>query len=62
MRNVFEGRIGSVRDRGFFYEVKVLVWNTVFVSLITKSALFDLDIREGVRVWIAFKATSIHLF
>jgi molybdate/tungstate transport system ATP-binding protein len=62
MRNVFEGRIGSVRDRGFFYEAEVLVWNTVFVSLITKSALFDLGIREGVRVWIAFKATSIHVF
>ncbi|MBN2324861.1 MAG: ABC transporter ATP-binding protein [Spirochaetes bacterium] len=62
MRNVFEGRIRSVRDKGFFYEAEVLVWNTVFVSLITKSALFDLDIREGVRVWIAFKATSIHLF
>jgi molybdate/tungstate transport system ATP-binding protein len=62
MINVFSGGVRSVQDRGFFYEVEVLVSNTVFVSLITKSALFDLGITEGVRVWISFKATAIHVF
>jgi len=62
MRNEFEGRIAGVVDRGFFYEVEILVSNMAFVSLVTKSALFDLGITEGVPVWIAFKATAIHVF
>jgi molybdate/tungstate transport system ATP-binding protein len=62
MRNSFKGTVAGVHDRGFFYEVVVRVGNTMFTSLITKGALFDLGIQEGMSVWIAFKATAVHGF
>jgi len=62
MRNVFQGKITSVQDRGFFFEVSVAVRGAVFVSLITKSALLDLELRKEAGIWIAFKATAIHVF
>jgi molybdate/tungstate transport system ATP-binding protein len=62
MRNSFQGTVAGIHDRGFFYEVSVRVEDTVFTSLITKGALIDLRIQEGMPVWIAFKATAIHCF
>jgi molybdate/tungstate transport system ATP-binding protein len=62
MRNNFQGRVTSVFDKGFYYDVKVKVKNAIFSSLITKKSLFDLQIHEGIDVYIAFKASAIHNF
>jgi len=62
MRNSFQGKVTCVRDRGFFYEVVVRVGDTAFTSLITKGALLDLGIQEGIMVWVSFKATAVHVF
>jgi molybdate/tungstate transport system ATP-binding protein len=62
MRNSFQGKVAGVHDRGFFYEIVVMVGDTSFTSLITKSTLFDLGIQEGMSIWISFKSTAVHGF
>jgi ABC-type Fe3+/spermidine/putrescine transport system ATPase subunit len=59
-RNIFEGTITQILDRGIIY-VTVTV-PPDFVCLITRQAQDELDLRKGVRVWIAFKPSAIHVF
>jgi molybdopterin-binding protein len=51
-----------VTDQGLYYEVSIAVEGVTFKSLITKSALFDLDMVEGSKTFLSFKATAIHTF
>lgn len=62
MRNSFQGKVESVSDKGFFYEVGVRVGKIFFTSLITKKSLYELRVHEGTEVYLAFKATAIHSF
>jgi len=60
--NTFKGEVISVFDQGFSYEVEIQTRTVVFKSLITKKDLFQLAIREGQTVSIAFEAEAIHSF
>lgn len=60
--NKFEGKVKSVIDQGFTYEIQVGVGEILFKALITKKALFKLGIREGSHVFLGFKSTAIHTF
>jgi molybdate/tungstate transport system ATP-binding protein len=62
MRNSFMGRVTDVTDQGLYYEVSIAVEGVTFKSLITKSALFDLEIDEGTDIYLSFKSTAIHTF
>jgi molybdate/tungstate transport system ATP-binding protein len=62
MRNSFKGTVSKVLDQGFYYDVHVLAGDVVFRSLITKAALIDLHIQEGLEVFVSFKSTAIHNF
>ena len=62
MRNSFRGRVTDVTDQGLYYEVSVTIEAVTFKSLITKSALFDLEVSEGSETYLSFKATAIHTF
>jgi len=62
IRNSFGGTVSAIIDHGFSCEVHVDVAGVTFKSLVTKSALFDLEIREGTHVYCSFKATAIHTF
>ncbi len=62
MRNSFEGTITKISDYGLYYEADITVGDIVLKSLITKSALFDLHLTEGIPVFASFKATAIHTF
>jgi len=62
MRNSFRGKVTDVTDQGLYYEVSITVEGVIFKSLITKSALFDLDMVEGSDICLSFKATAIHTF
>ena len=62
MRNMFKGTVQRIIDQGFSYEVHALSGGVLFKSLLTKSSLIELGIREGLEVYISFKATAIHLF
>ena len=62
MRNSFQGIVTGMFDQGFYYEIHVQVGEIIFKSLITKRALFELAIREGIRIFVSFKSTAIHYF
>jgi molybdate transport system ATP-binding protein len=60
-RNSFEGTVTEVVDRGAVMHVTVSV-PPDFVCLVTRQAFEELKLRKGVRVWITFKASAIHIF
>jgi molybdopterin-binding protein len=60
-RNSFEGTVTEVVDRGAVMHVTVSV-PPDFVCMVTRQAFEELNLREGVRVWITFKASAIHIF
>jgi molybdopterin-binding protein len=60
-RNCFPGTVTEIADRGSVVYVTVTL-PPDFVCLITRQALDELELREGVRAWITFKASAIHVF
>ena len=62
IRNAFQGKVQRIVNQGFYYEIWVMVGETIFKGLITKGALIDLDLSEGSQVWISFKSTAVHFF
>jgi len=60
-RNSFEGVITDIVDRGAVLYVTVSV-PPDFISLVTRQAFAELELRKGVRVWITFKASAVHVF
>ena len=62
MRNSFAGSITEISDHGLYYEAGIMVENITFKSLVTKGALLDLQLAEGTRIFVSFKATAIHTF
>lgn len=62
MRNSFRGKVTDITDQGLYYEVSIFVDGVTFKSLITKSALFDLEVGEGSYIYLSFKSTAIHTF
>ncbi len=60
-RNSFEGTVTEVVDRGAVMHVTVNV-PPDFVCMVTRQAFEELNLREGVRVWITFKASALHIF
>jgi molybdate/tungstate transport system ATP-binding protein len=62
MRNSFKGIVFKVLNQGFYYEIHIKVRETLFKALITKSALFELKLAEGVPAYLSFKSAAIHIF
>lgn len=60
-RNVFRGRIVDISDRGMIVYVTIRV-PPVFVCMITRRSLEEMQLREGMWVFIAFKASAVHVF
>ncbi|MBC7228664.1 MAG: ATP-binding cassette domain-containing protein [Thermoflexales bacterium] len=69
MRNSFRGRVVGILDRGALIYVTVRVpadgvlpEATDFVCAITRPSLEEMGLREGREVYIAFKASAVHVF
>jgi len=62
MRNSFAGSVSAVIDQGFYYEVHVQAKGVTLKSLITKTSLMELGLRDTVPVFISFKAAAVHFF
>jgi len=62
MRNSFRGKVMSIIDLGFFYEIDIDVNGTIFRSMIAKGSLYELKIKENSDLFISFKASAIHNF
>lgn len=60
--NTFSGVVSAVANRGFTYEVHVRTGTLTFVSLITKKALIDMGIKEGLSVLVSFDDSAVHTF
>jgi molybdate transport system ATP-binding protein len=60
-QNCFAGSIITIADRG------AVIWVTVrvppdFTCMITRRALEEMELREGMEVYIAFKTSAVHVF
>lgn len=69
MRNSFRGRVVGILDRGALIYVTVRVPSdgvppgaTDFVCAITRPSLEEMGLEEGGEVFIAFKASAVHIF
>ncbi len=60
IRNSLKGTVKAIRPLGFHYEIEILVEQVPFKALITKQALFDLQLHEGSETVVSFKATAVH--
>jgi molybdate transport system ATP-binding protein len=59
--NMFEGTVTQIAEKGSVLYVTVSV-PPDFVCLLTSQARDELGLKEGVRVWLYFKATAVHAF
>jgi len=60
-QNCYPGLITEIADRG------ALVWVTVRVPpeltcMITRRSLTELELKQGMEVFVAFKASAVHVF
>jgi len=68
-RNSFCGQIVGIGDRGTIIYVTVRVpsgstrgKSRDFTCMITRTSLEEMDLREGLEVYMAFKASAVHVF
>ncbi len=64
MRNSFRGRIVGMVDRGalIYVTVRVPPGALDFVCAVTRPSLEEMELQEGREVYIAFKASAVHVF
>lgn len=60
-RNVFEGKVKEISDRGALIRLKIDVGEPLIVFL-TRQSFLDMELNVGKTVWAEFKATAVHLF
>jgi molybdopterin-binding protein len=51
----------SITDRGTLVYVTVRI-PPDFTCIITRRSLEEMELREGLEVYIAFKASAVHIF
>ena len=61
MRNNFQGVVSGIIREGSYYEIQVRVRGVIFKALITRNALFELNLKEGMPLYLAFKSTAVHI-
>jgi len=60
-RNSFGGTITNIVDRGSTFYLTVNV-PPDFICLVTRRSLEEMELAEGKKIYITFKATAIHIF
>ena len=60
-RNCFHGHIASLDDRGTVVYVTVRI-PPDFICIATRRSLEEMELKEGMEVYIAFKASAVHVF
>jgi len=60
-RNSFRGRIVDIAARGTLTYVTARVPPN-FTCAITRRSLEEMELREGLEIYIAFKASAVHIF
>jgi molybdopterin-binding protein len=60
-RNCFQGRIAAIAERGTIVYVTVDA-SAEFICVITRRSLDEMALRKDKEVYIAFKASAVHVF
>ncbi len=60
--NIFKGAVRSVHTKGLVFEVIVEVGETILIAHLLASAMMDMHINRGDRVFLGIKARGVHLF
>jgi len=58
--NVFQGKITAIIDKGPFCEISAKAGSLIFKTIITKSALFKMDINKTKNIYLALMPSDIH--
>jgi len=61
MRNVLKGKISDYIDMGSLVNIIIKVNEVPFVVLITKRSFTEMKLERGKNVYIAFKASAVHI-
>ncbi len=61
MRNILKGKIVDYIDMGALVNLRVNVNGVPFIALITKRSFMEMTLKIGDEVYIAFKASSVHV-
>jgi len=61
MRNVLKGKISDYIDMGSLVNLIIEVNMVPFVVLITKRSFVEMGLRRGKEIYIAFKASAVHI-
>ncbi len=59
-RNVFKGRIAEISDQGPIVRLQINAGKKFLVQ-ITKRSFTEMNINLGSHVYLAFKASSVHI-
>jgi molybdopterin-binding protein len=60
-RNSFQGKIQDISDTGIIVRLTVDV-GVPFVAAITRRSCHDMGLRQGMMVFLTFKAADVHVF
>ncbi|MBN1376666.1 MAG: ABC transporter ATP-binding protein [Dehalococcoidia bacterium] len=60
-KNSFQGKIQNISDAGMIIKITVEVGITL-VAAITKRSFLDMDLKQGMEVFLTFKAADVHVF
>jgi molybdopterin-binding protein len=60
-RNSFHGEIQNISDTGIIVRITVDV-GIPFVAAITRRSFLDMGLRQGMDVYLTFKAADVHVF
>ncbi len=62
-RNQFKGRITEMEDLGPLFRITVDLDNDIVVrSYVTKASVLEMGLREGSKVYVSIKASSLKVF
>lgn len=61
-QNVLKGRLSNILDQGHFYKIIVDVGDMEVVSLITRPAMRESNLSEGMDVYVYLEPSAIHTF
>ncbi len=60
-RNCLSGEIIRIRDLGYAVEITTQIEDLKIYALITRNSLEELALTVGKRIYLVFKATSVHI-
>lgn len=61
-RNRFQGNISSIRRSGTSFDVTVDCSGVEFIAALTRDSISELELEQGLDIFVSFKAGAVHIF